>query len=95
MLSESWSLSVLNASSALGSVNEVLLVGGEGWCSEPVLGAMAPWVEAVFPHQVRLEAISITGGVGSSGHVTSFFLQYGDFEDNNDLCCQCSRSIQV
>ena len=66
---------------------------GEGWCSEALLGAQAPWFEAAFPQQVRVEVLSISDSVGGESHATSFYLQYGEIRE--DQPWQCSSYAQV
>ena len=83
------SSAALNTSSSL----ERPVVGPEGveWCSGLLLVAAPPWLEAVFPATVRIEAISV-GNVEGRGNVTSLFVQYGDFEN---LAWQCSPYVMV
>lgn len=85
-----WS-AILNASSSVESVEEARLPAGDGWCSEALLGAQAPWLEATLPQQARIEVLSISGSVTS--HSTSFYLQYGEIRE--DQPWQCSAYVQV
>jgi len=66
---------------------------GEGWCSEALLGAQAPWLEAAFPQQVRVEELIISVSVGGESHATSFYLQYGEIREGQPW--QCSPYVQV